>query len=50
MKYNSIATVAEDCLSCALVRGHGIVFRYYHQSMAKSAGRDFRDGAVVPFE
>jgi hypothetical protein len=33
-----------------LVRGRGVVFRYYYRSMAKCAGRDFRDGAVVPFE
>ena len=34
-----------------MVRGRGIVSRYYYlMSMAKSAGKDFRDGAVVPFE
>ena len=32
------------------IRGRGIVFRHYHQSIAKSAGKDFRDGAVVPLE
>jgi hypothetical protein len=32
------------------VRGRGIVFRHYYRSLAKSAGKDFRDGAVVPFE
>jgi hypothetical protein len=37
-------------LSCALVRGRGIVFRHYYRILAKSAGKDFRDGAVVPFE
>ena len=42
--------IAQQYLSCASVRGRGIVFRYYCQSMAKSAGKDFRDGAVVPFE
>ena len=42
--------IAQRYLSCASVRGCGIVFRYYHQSMAKSAGKDFRDGVVVPFE
>ena len=42
--------IAQQYLSCALVPGRGIVFRYYYQSMAKSAGKDFRDGAVVPFE
>ena len=33
-----------------MVRGRGIVFRDCFQSMAKSAGKDFRDGAVVSFE
>ena len=42
--------IAQQYLSCALVRGRGIVFRDYYQSMAESAGKDFRDGAVVPFE
>ena len=28
----------------------GVVFCYYCLSMAKSARKDFRDGAVVPFE
>ena len=42
--------IAQQYLSCAFVRGHGIAFRNYYQSMAKSAGKDFRDGAVVPFE
>ena len=37
-------------LSCALARGRGIVFRDCYKSVAKSAGKDFRDGAVVPFE
>ena len=37
-------------LSCALVRGRGIVFRRYYQGIAKSAGKDFRAGAVVPLE
>ena len=37
-------------LICLLVRGRGFVFRYYYQSVAKSAGKDFRDGAAVPFE
>jgi hypothetical protein len=40
--------IARQCLSCALV--HGVVFRHYYRSMAQCAGRDFRDGAVVPFE
>ena len=42
--------IAMQYLSCALVRGRGIVFRRYYQGIAKSAGKDFRDGAVVPFE
>ena len=42
--------ISQQYLSWALIRGHGIVCRYYYQSMAKSAGKDFRDGAVVPFE
>jgi hypothetical protein len=37
-------------LSCALLRGRGIVFRDYYRSLAKSAGKDFCDGAVVPVE
>ena len=42
--------IAQQYLSCALVRGRGIVFRHYNQSMAISAGKDIRDGAAVPFE
>ena len=42
--------IAMQYLSCALVRGRGIVFRRYYQGIPKSAGKDFRDGAVVPFE
>jgi hypothetical protein len=42
--------ISRQYLSCALVRGRGIVFRHYYRSLAKSAGKDFRDGAVVPFE
>ena len=34
----------------SLVRGRGVVFRHYYKSIAKCAGRDYRDGAVVPFE
>jgi hypothetical protein len=37
-------------LSCALVHGRGIAFRHYYRTSAKSAGKDFCDGAVVPFE
>ena len=35
--------IAQQYLSCALVRRRGIVFRYYCQSMVKSAGKDFRN-------
>ena len=42
--------IAKQYLSCALVRGCGVVFRLYYQSIAKCAGKDCRDGAVVPFE
>jgi hypothetical protein len=42
--------ISRQYLSCALVRGHGIVFRHYYRSLAKSAGKHFCDGAVVPFE
>ena len=37
-------------LSCALVRGQGIVFRHYYKSIAKGAGKGFRDGAVALFK
>ena len=37
-------------LQPALVRGRGVVFRHYYKSIAKCAGKDYRDGAVVPFE
>ena len=39
--------IAIQYLSCALVRGRGIVFRRYYQGIAKSAGKDFRDGEKV---
>ena len=42
--------VAKQFLTCALVRGRGVVFRHYYKSIAKCAGKDYRDGAVVPFE
>jgi hypothetical protein len=42
--------IARQFLSCALVRGRSVVFRHCYRSMAKCAGRDFRDGAIVPFE
>ena len=34
----------------ALLLGRGVVFRHYYKSIAKCAGKDYRDGAVVPFE
>jgi hypothetical protein len=40
--------ISRQRLSCALVCGRGIVFRDYYRSLAKSAGKYFRDGAVVP--
>jgi hypothetical protein len=43
-------TLAKQYLSCALVRGRGIILRQYYKSIAKSAGKDYRDGALVPFE
>ena len=42
--------IAKQFLSCALVRGRGVVFRHYYKSIAQCAGKDYRDGAVVPFE
>ena len=42
--------ISRQYISCAIVRGHGIVFRHHYRSLATSAGKDFRDGAVVPFE
>ena len=42
--------IAKQFLSCALVRGRGIVFRHYYKSIVKSAGKDFRYGAVVSFD
>ena len=50
LKQGLTLRVAKQFLSCALVRGRGIVFRHYYKSIAKCAGKDFRDGAVVPFE
>ena len=49
IKYKS-STRYIEFLSCALVRGRGIVFRHYYKSIAKCAGNNFRDDAVVPFE
>ena len=42
--------VAKQFLSCALIRGRGVVIRHYYKIITKGAGKDFRDGAVVPFE
>ena len=42
--------IAQQYMSCALVRGRGIVFRDDYQCTAKSAGKYFGDGAAVPFE
>ena len=42
--------LSQQYLSCALVRGRGIVFCHNYQSIASIVGKDFRDGAVVPFE
>ena len=39
--------IAMQHLSCALVRGRGIVFRRYCQGIAESAGKDCRDGEKV---
>ena len=42
--------ISREYLSCALVLGRGVIFRHYYRSLAKSAGKNYRDGAVVPFE
>jgi hypothetical protein len=42
--------ISRQYLTCAFVRGRGIAFWHYYRSLAKSAGEEFRDGAVVPFE
>jgi hypothetical protein len=42
--------ISHQYLSCALVRGRGIAFHHFYCSLAKSAGKDFRDGADEPFE
>ena len=39
--------IAQQYLNCALVRGRGIVFREYYESVDKSAGKDFRDSEVI---
>ena len=41
--------LARQSLSCALVCGHGVVFRRYYSSLAKGAGKDFRAGAAVAY-
>ena len=39
------------CLDrCLAARWRGFVFRHDYRSLAKSAGKDFRNGAAVPFE
>jgi hypothetical protein len=40
----------DEWIQPRVVRDRGIVFRHYCRSLAKGAGKDFRDGAVVPFE
>jgi hypothetical protein len=42
--------ISHQYLICALVRSRGIVFLHYYRSLPNSAGKDFRDGAIVPFE
>jgi hypothetical protein len=42
--------ISRQYLRCALVCDCGIVFCHYYRSLAKNAGQDFRDGAVVPFK
>jgi hypothetical protein len=42
--------ISRQYLSCARVRGCGIASRHYYRSLARSAGNDFPDGAVAPFE
>jgi hypothetical protein len=42
--------IPKQYLSCALVRGRDIVFCQYYKSIVKSAGRDYFDALVEPFE
>jgi hypothetical protein len=42
--------ISRHYLRRALVRGRSTVFSRYYSSLAKSAGKDFRGGAVVLFE
>ena len=42
--------IARQYLSCASVPSRGIFFRHFYQIITKSAGKDFRNGSVVPFE
>jgi hypothetical protein len=56
------ATCTNIYVACTFTKSHKSVlfvrtmywlqqaFRHYYRSLAKSAGKDFRDGAVVPFE
>jgi hypothetical protein len=41
---------ANSAYRCANPNTQLCSFHYYYRSLAKSAGKDFRDGAVVPFE
>ena len=53
LSYNQHSTrlsLPQQFLSRALVRVLGIVFRFYYKSIAESAGKDFRYGAVLPLE
>jgi hypothetical protein len=49
-KVVDISHTAKQYLSCALVRGRGVVFRPCYRGMAKSAGENFPDGAIVTFQ
>jgi hypothetical protein len=42
--------IARQYMSCNSARARGVVRCHYDYSVAKSAGSDFRDGAVVPLE
>jgi hypothetical protein len=51
LHYSALTMISNKLqLDRLVVRGRGIVFRHYYRSLAKSAGKDFRDGAVVPFQ
>ena len=40
--------IAKQYPSCVLVKGHGVVLQQYYKSIAKRAGKEYRDGASVP--